>query len=106
MIIFYREKYLYICQSETINNLATKPKISLNNEIHKGGKVFALRFPYDKVLVERVKKINGVRWSQSKKCWYIEKETFKLSSVFDIFRDVAFIGYSAQKRILLNLKIH
>ena len=50
--------------------LTAKPEISLNNEFHKGTEVVALRFQYDRELISIIKKINGIRWSQSKKFWY------------------------------------
>ncbi len=74
-----------------------KPEILLNNEIHKGMEVITFRFPYNKDLINQIKKISGIRWSQSKKAWYIEKEEFHLSSVFDILSQKAFVNYKALK---------
>lgn len=77
--------------------MATKPKISLINETHKGKNVVALHFDYNKELIEKVKKINGVKWSQNMRCWYINKDIFKLPLFFDTLKEVAFIDYSALK---------
>ena len=77
--------------------MTAKPEISLSNEIHKGTEVVALRFQYDRELIPIIKKINGIRWSQSAKYWYIEKKDFKLSSVFDILKEAAYVDYSALK---------
>lgn len=38
---------------------------------HRNKKVIFIRFDYDQKLIERVKKLIGVKWSQSKKCWYV-----------------------------------
>ena len=81
-----------------------KQKISLQFENHRNEKVVALRFKYDKVLIEKVKKVNGVRWSQSRKFWYINNKDFKLSLIFDTFRGTAFIDYSALKNKSLKKK--
>jgi integrase/recombinase XerD len=38
---------------------------------HKGKEVIFIRFKNNPALVERVKKLVGVQWSQSKKSWYV-----------------------------------
>lgn len=38
---------------------------------HHGKPVILIRFDYDAGLIARVKKLTGVRWSQSKKAWYV-----------------------------------
>ncbi len=38
---------------------------------HKKENVIFIRFDYDVALIERVKKLVGVRWSQSQKSWYV-----------------------------------
>lgn len=40
-------------------------------DVHEGKNVILIKFPYDKELVERVKKLVGVKWSRSKKAWYV-----------------------------------
>ncbi len=49
----------------------SKPVVILKEFYHRGGRRIALYFAYDKKLLEQVKKIKGIRWSQSNKCWYI-----------------------------------
>ncbi len=75
--------------------MAGKPKIVLKRELHRDKEVVCIRFDYNTVLIERVKKLEGVRWSRSQKCWYIDKNDFNLSVVFDLLKDVAFVDYSA-----------
>ena len=77
--------------------LTAKPEILLSNEVHKGTDVVALRFQYDEKLIPIIKKIRGIKWSQSAKFWYIEKNEFKLSTVFDILKESAYVDYSALK---------
>jgi len=73
------------------------PKIVLSNENHRNQNVVALRFDKDWDLIKLVKTIPGVRWSQSKKYWYIFKEGFNLNETFNILKSKAFIDYSALK---------
>lgn len=46
-------------------------KVSYELDVHEGKNVILIKFPYDKALVERVKKLVGVKWSRSKKAWYV-----------------------------------
>ena len=36
-------------------------------DVHEGKNVILIKFPYNKELVERVKKLAGVKWSRSKR---------------------------------------
>ena len=56
-----------------------------------------MQFEYDHQLIDAVKSINGARWSQSRKFWYIPREEFQLKKVFDLLKQVAYIDYSAIK---------
>ena len=38
---------------------------------HRGKDVILIRFEYNAALIERVKKLVGVQWSQSQKAWYV-----------------------------------
>ncbi len=77
--------------------MPAKPEISLSNEVYNGTDVVAFRFQYDEKLIPIIKKIRGIKWSQSAKFWYIEKNEFKLSAVFDILKESAYVNYSALK---------
>ncbi len=46
-------------------------RVSYELDVHEGKDVILIKFPYDKELVEQVKKLVGVKWSQSKKAWYV-----------------------------------
>lgn len=76
----------------------SKPKIILNNDSHRGKEVVTLKFDYDRELIGEVKKLKGSKWSQSKKCWYIQVGDFKLGQVFGILKEKAFIDYSGIKQ--------
>lgn len=38
---------------------------------YEGKEVIFIRFTYDAALLERVKKLTGVKWSQTQKAWYV-----------------------------------
>lgn len=75
-------------------SLTFKPKISLSNDTHRGAKIVAIRFQFNQELINHVKKLDGARWSQSKKCWYIKKEDFNLNIVFKALQEKSYINYS------------
>ena len=62
---------------------------------HRGMEVVSLVFDKDAQLIERMKTLSGVAWSQSKKFWYIEAANFRLNRVFEAFRGLAWLDYSA-----------
>jgi len=74
-----------------------KQKIILTNEIHQNNPVVSFVFEKDATLINKVKTLPGARWSQSRRFWYIPKEQFTLSMVFDALQPVAYLDYSALK---------
>lgn len=75
--------------------MALKKNIILSSDTHKGEGIIAVRFAYNKEIIKLVKQIGGVKWSQSKGCWYYLKEDFNLPFFFEILSEVAYIDYSA-----------
>jgi integrase/recombinase XerD len=59
--------------------------------------VVFIKFPYNSEFVSKVKSIQGTRWSQSKRCWYIQKEIFNLNLFFELFGREIYLDYSALK---------
>ena len=55
-------------------------------------------FPFDPDLINKIKQLNGLRWSQTLKWWYFFKKDFKLSAFYESFKGAAFIDYSALKQ--------
>jgi len=77
--------------------LINKPKKTLTHESHRGKQIVALRFKYNEDLIKEVKRIKGARWSQSKKCWYINEDSFDLKTVYEVLQEKSFIDYSSLK---------
>ncbi|MCF6342076.1 MAG: site-specific integrase, partial [Bacteroidales bacterium] len=77
-----------------------KPKhtIVLTENFHRGETIVGLWFdPKQKPILDRVRRLSNVHWSNRKGCWYIDKSSFKLSVFFTALRDLAYIDYSALK---------
>ncbi len=55
-------------------------KITVKKIYHRNRYCIGLFFRYDKDLIEVIKKIDGIKYSQTKKCWYLpyEKKYFEL----------------------------
>lgn len=64
--------------------------IILETASHRNEPRLLLKFDYDSILIEKVKKLKGVRWSQSRKCWHIPVENFALNEFKEYFKDVLF----------------
>jgi len=71
-----------------------KPIIKLIPETYRDKLIVTFRFEYNKDLISKIKKIEGITWSQSKRTWYIPKENFNLHQVFENLKAVTYLDYS------------
>ncbi|MCE1201752.1 MAG: site-specific integrase [Bacteroidia bacterium] len=78
-------------------------KIVLSKELHRGMEVVSFQFDKDETLIRQVKALPGATWSQSRKFWYVPAEGFKLNAVFNAFRGLAWVDYSALRAGKENL---
>lgn len=67
------------------------PVITLKHLSHRGGKHIALYFDYNLKLIDQVKKIEGIRWSASNKCWYLPNNPKNLRQIFSDLKGKASI---------------
>ncbi|MDP2423949.1 MAG: tyrosine-type recombinase/integrase, partial [Bacteroidales bacterium] len=74
-----------------------KPTVVLEPGEHHGQEVVFLIFPKDEQLIAEVKRLGVARWSTTQQRWYIHRERFVLSDVFNAFQKLAFVDYSALK---------
>ena len=65
------------------------PVITLKHLKHRGGKHIGLYFNYNEALIAHTKKIDGIKWSATNKCWYIENKPRNLRCIFSRFKDIA-----------------
>ena len=59
--------------------------------------IIMVQFPFDKELIGCVKTIENTRWSQTLNSWYMKKKDFNLHPVFNVFKGIAYVDYSALK---------
>ena len=59
--------------------------------------IILIQFPFDKELIGCVKTIENTRWSQTLSSWYVKKKDFNLHRVFNVFKSIAYVDYSALK---------
>jgi len=71
--------------------------VQLIPKILRNESIVMIQFPYDKKLIGSVKSIEKSRWSQSLCSWYMKKKDFQLNRIFNVFKPVAYIDYSALK---------
>lgn len=63
--------------------------IQLSHLYHRGKNQIRIDFDYDRYLITIVKQVDGVRWSQTNKCWYVENNKENLKNIFKVFKDKA-----------------
>lgn len=76
---------MFVFQNTLIMN---NSPLSIEKINHKGAQRIAIRLPYTAVNLEKIKSINGRRWSQSKKCWHIPYTTQAFQSLKELFGEV------------------
>jgi hypothetical protein len=77
-------------------------KVVYEMATHKAQAVIFIRFEYDASLIARVKKLVGVRWSQSQKAWYV-LDTQQYRQRFGL-GPVPLVEQLSGKAVLVNLK--
>ncbi len=74
------------------------PLITLKHIKHRSGDHIGIYFDYNEPLIRQAKKLEGIRWSTTKKCWYIRNNSRNLQGIFSAFKSIARIDSE------LNLK--
>ncbi len=76
----------------------------LDKTSHKGKEILLLKFPYDKYLIEKVKRIENIEWSNTQRAWYTVYSNQALYQIKDIFNGYAKIDASILKEKLAKEK--
>ncbi|MDQ2180862.1 site-specific integrase [Marinifilum sp. D714] len=74
-----------------------KARILLSPDIHRNRKVVKIAFDYNLGILELLKKHFQVRWSQSKKCWWIARTEFDYKKFKEVLSPIAEIVPIADK---------
>ena len=92
--------YLFLRQLKTkINNLSNLPEIKLTKGIHRDQNVIRIEFAINPKIKDILCNNFEARWSKTMGCWYIPETDFHLGTFFNLFKEIAFIDYSALKVI-------
>jgi site-specific recombinase XerD len=67
------------------------PVIHLRHLHHRGKRHFGLFFSYDPALVSHTRKLSGISWSQTNKCWYLPNNPANLKRLFEHFKGTAWL---------------
>jgi integrase/recombinase XerD len=78
--------------------------IVLSVKQHKGTDRLFAEFPYNKSLIEIIKKVPGAAWSQTNNCWHLPCNTGTVQELLIEFKGIAWIDYSGIKNDLQNVK--
>ncbi len=81
------------------------PVIVLKPLFHRGDEGIAIVFDHNKVLNNSIKKIKGVKWSQTHRCWYmlLTKENYQL--IVKTVKELATISNNPLKEYLEKRKV-
>ncbi len=90
-----------------------KPEIIFTLATHEEKEVILIRFPYNKTLTERVKKLPGARWSGALKTWYVPdnkhyREKFKLpvkSTLKEMLMNIHEVNQPAMIKMVEELEL-
>jgi len=86
---------------KTLVNIVAEPegsyqhKVVLSPLVHREERQIGIVFPKDNVLIKAAKQINGVLWSNTHKCWYVQNKPENLKRIFAVFRGLAWVDSKA-----------
>ncbi|PXY02607.1 recombinase [Marinifilum breve] len=83
-----------------------KTRILLSPDLHKNRKIVKITFDYSLGILELLKKHFQIKWSQSKKCWWIARTEFdykKFKKLFSPIAEIVAIADKEQKKIEVAL---
>lgn len=66
--------------------------IFLSNLVHNGKEQIKIWFYYDEELYCTLKNLEGIKWSRTHRCWYIENNSENLRNIFSVFKSIAWIN--------------
>lgn len=67
-------------------------EITLRKIVHRNRLRIAIEFEYNYALIQQVKKIEGIRWSRTLKCWYVDDRREMLKKIHSVLAGKAIIN--------------
>ena len=74
------------------------------DKIHRGEKRLFIKFPIDKSITERLKKIVDCTWSQTEKAWHVEASLAVFGKLKDAFPQLQPLKPSAETNLVDKTK--
>lgn len=74
-----------------------KPRVSLQKCRHRDAEVIKIGFEKNDEILNRLRQVPGVRWSQTLRSWYAPNRTTLVNELFAVLKAGAFIDYSLLK---------
>lgn len=71
---------------------------------HRGGEKLAIFFPFDKLIDIAVRSIQGIKWSQTHKCWYLPLSKEFFQRAYDKLKHFGEINHAELRGYLQNRK--
>ena len=81
-----------------------KTQIILKSALHRNKKIVTIQFAYDAELLSVLRKNFPAHWSQTKKCWWIDRTEFDYEKFKKVFSNLFEIIISEKKRIIEKQK--
>ncbi len=77
--------------------------VRLGHLFHRGKHLIRMDFPFDNELIGSVRGIDGRRWSQTNKCWYVENTPDNLKKIFEVFKGKAWVDMEKLRKRQPNI---
>lgn len=72
-------------------------KVTAKRVVHKGENRIALEFELDQEIVGFIRRVEGVRWSSTMKCWHMPDTKDSVREMFQVLRRSVYFDYSGLK---------
>lgn len=76
-----------------------KTNLTLFKGFHREQEVVFLEFGINQDILKVIKTLNGIRWSQTRKSWYIPEKDFRMHQLLTVVKDLANVDFSRLEAI-------
>lgn len=74
-------------------------KVQLKPLWHRGQECIGVYFHHDNQLKNMIKKVSGIRWSQTNRCWYLLSNAENFQKLNDALHEMAVLDTTEIKNI-------
>ncbi len=90
--------FSYIATTKNRHHLNQRPQIKLTYSEHNQVPVVKVVFDYNQPIINKIKETTNARWSNTNKCWLIDRTGFNLKYFFENMKELAWVDYSELKK--------